>query len=477
MKHAWIFAFLAFTLPLAAQTPTCSNFVDQAEPTTGTFPAAGYTLFYLPHAVGANNRIIVWVTGSSGDAITVTDSSGDTFSTDKNYTDSSNGQTMAIFSAGSAAASANEWIKVSHSASDAWVMMGAMECTNTGAVDVTTGNHASGNTVAAGSITPTAANDLIVMAGWNDYTTGAQGSITAGSQSNIAWALGAADRATTTYMQYGVYSSTSAINPTLSTTGTAGFVAAAVAYKAAAVGTAFPSGIQVNCMKTLWVQPSGKFALPRTEQFPCPSLNNSEIVDWIGACPDTLSAPRDSGSNTWSSTGSATANGSCVQKYYAQNATVSPAQNISFSGTPGDDSAKLYGIQNGSTSSFFCTRTTATGSQASPGNIDPSDPVTPCAANGLVISSIGVESNTQNGTTTAGANFKSCYWSQEVVNPGGCDQNNGWLTYPNSNTSSIDFVWTGSATTAAGQWAAESDAFNSNDPASTTRHRAWVIGN
>jgi hypothetical protein len=449
-------------------TPSCSLFTDQTEPNSGGFPSAGYTQIYLSQTAGANNAIIVGATGSPGDAVTVTDDQSDNFYAAAYNEDTTNTQTIQAFYAVGVNGSARQ-IQVHHSASDSWFTPFALVCTNVAtanALDVSTGHFASSNTVTAGSATPNNSGDVWFQMFWNDYSTGAQSTISAGSQSNITWALAQADRSESIGAQWGVYSSTAALNPTMSTTGNAGFNSIAFALKSSSAGTPFPTGIQVTAMKTFWIgSGQNQGTLPRTEQFPCSASNDGIIVEWVGGSGDTLTGGTDSNSNSYSSTGSAvctTGAGGCSITYYAQNATVSPSQALTLSGAAGADSAKLFCVSGGSTTSFFDKTATATGDQTTAGNLTGVS-ITPSTPNGLIISDISVTSNTQAGLTTpTGALFAGCLWSAQSVNPSGCDENNGWGTFLNSAASSYTFTWSpwsAFSTTAAGSWVNRADAF------------------
>ena len=113
--------------------------------------------------------------------------------------DVTNTQNVSMFYAPNITASTNPVLKMHHSVSEVFSNVWAMECTNaalSNAVDVSTGHNAASNTITAGSVTPGSTNDLVVQSYWNDYTLTPVTGITAGSQSNITWALAQADLAT-----------------------------------------------------------------------------------------------------------------------------------------------------------------------------------------------------------------------------------------------------------------------------------------
>lgn len=480
-------------------TPSCSNYSDHIEPPIGGFgTAAGYQLIELPHATGTGNVIIVGVKGSSGDTITETDDVSNTYYLASLENDSTNGQIVQLSVAPNITGSSRPQIKISNSTGDGYVAVFAMECTNVATANIldgSMGNAANSNTVQGGAsaLAPTVSGDLAILFFWNDWNASpAITAVTAGSgQTGITWALTEADRWQATGMQAGVYSSTTALNPQMTTTGTAGFAAAAIYLKSANAGTAFPTGIQINCMKTFWLVSSYSPAYPRTEQWPCPASNNAMIADWIGGSTGTLTSVSDnSGTNTWGDTGSAVCNNSCTIRYFTcgaststcGGATVSPTQTVTLNGTELADSAKFYGISGGSTTHFWdsaatCTSggpgaCTATGSQGAAGNLSPGNSITPSTASGIVIASLGVANNTILGVTGSGQYFTGCFWSLQTVGNGGCDENNGWVYYRNPNTSSVGFnftEWNGS--TAAGGWAFRADAFEA--PSSTKPPNAF----
>jgi Fibronectin type III domain len=450
----------------SAATPSCQNINDQLEPYNQFAGSSGYLRFYLPRPAGAGNTIIVGATASNGTTITVADDQSDSYSVAASEEDSNNfNHWNYLFYASNVSAGARQ-IQVSYSPGDPYVAAWAMECTNVGALDVNNGNIGTGTTVTAGSITPTATGDLLVQFSVNNSVTpnNSVASWTVGSQSNITWQFAVADRGSAAAAQWGVYNSTSSINPTM-TVGTAGFASVVAAFKAAAAGTSFPAtGIQIDATKTFWISTgagSNFNSLPRTENFACPASDNAMIIQWIGINNGGLSGVSDSNGNTWNNTGAEfnPANGGgAVITWYAQAATVSPSQTLTLSGSPDNDSAKAYCVRGASTTSFFDKTATNVGSQSSAGNLTAVS-ITPSTSNGLVMGYVGVSSDTMIGVTGAGQLFQSCFWSQESSGFGGCDENNGWASYLNPNTSTVTFTFTEQFGDAANGWVARADAF------------------
>jgi hypothetical protein len=459
-------------------TGACSYVRDNLEPTTGGFPAAGNEIINLPALAGANNAIIVGAMGSAGDVLSVTDDRSDSYYVGAHQADTTNTQDVWLFYAIGVNANAHQ-ITIAHTTSDSYTNAVAMVCTNvatSAALDVSTGANANSATIAAGSVAPNYSGDIFVQLFWNEYTLSSITGVTAGSQSYINWALMAANDKYNYGMQWGDYNSTSAMNPTMSETGQTGFATVAIGLRASAAGTAFPSGIQVTSEKSIWF-PSGS-TLPRTEQAPCPVGSNAMAVEWLGAATGVLSGITDSNGNTWTSTGAAvctTNAGGCSHAFYAQNATMSSSQALTFAGTVDDDSAIVYCLGGAKTSGMFDKTTTAIGAQSTAGNLTVGS-ITPTTSNGLILSVMSVSANTQAGVTSpSGAVWDACLWSQQSVNSSGCDENNAWSHFLNPGTSAYSFTfspWSAFSTTAAGDWVWRADAF---EAASTSTKRKVLV--
>lgn len=482
--RSYVLEILAASPACTSCVPTCSNIVDQTEPVDPNNSGAGYTQFYLPHATGVGNTIVAFATFTPGDTVTFTDDKSNTYFLGATRADATNGQNVSMFYASNVAASSHPQLRLTRSASEAFATGFAMECTNVAtaaAIDVTTGNNAASNTITAGSATPLVTGDLVVQAYWNDYTLTPVTGITTSNQTNIPWNLMIADRVQNIGGQWGVYASTSALNPTMAqTSGTTGFNSVAIFLKGASAGTAFPTygagkSPVITAAKTFWSATSATYdTLPRTEQFPCAATNNSMVVEWLGGTGETLTSVSDSASNTWTQTAAAVCfggGGGCAHAYYTQNATISPSQTITINGSATTASAKFYCISGGSTTAFFDKNASASGNQASAGNLNAVS-ITPSTSNGLVLGTISVALTTITGTTGSNQYFTGCFWSLQTGTGGGCDQNNGWTYYQNPNTTAVNFTWTDGAA-AAGDWVGWADAFEG--PASATSKWLPVI--
>jgi hypothetical protein len=285
-------------------------------------------------------------------------------------------------------------------------------------------------------------------------------------------------------VQWGVYSSTAALNPTMSETGQTGFATVAIALKSSSAGTAFASGLQSVSRKTLYFSTNyggNAGTLPRTEQFPCAASDNGMALEWLGASGAALSGVTDSNSNTWTQTGvkaCAAGAGGCSQAYYSQNPTITNNQALTFSGTLIDDSAKVYCMKGASATSFFDNTQTATGNQTTAGNLTGVS-ITTAKTNEVVITALSVASNTQTGISSpAGGLFAGCLWSAQSVNPDGCDENNGWGNTINPSASTETFIWSpwsAHSGVAAAEWINRADAFESSSSTGAAAPQVMVI--
>lgn len=434
----------------------------------------------------SGNAILVGFSYDPGFSLpTVTDDKSDTYTLVKNYNDSANGENLLLFLALNVTAGAqNVTINIGTGTGGPYINSWLAEFYNiatSGAVDCTSaGNHANSTTVTAGSCSPPTSGDLVVQYYWNDYTV-ATTAVTAGSQTNITWQLLAADYDTGIGVQWGVYNSTSALNPTM-TTAPSGFASVAIFIKSASAGSD-AAGMRVLAAKDVWLNgnatPAGGApwnANTRIVPFPCPSASNLMYAPWIGGGAATLTGVTDSHSQTWTATGAGVVNDSYSHAFYVGNATVSPTQTITLTSTVnggGDGTPILYCITGAATSPFDKT-STATGTQSSTSGTLSTVSITPSTPNGLVFVSCGNAFTTLTGLTNSGAWFHAGFESAENIALNGVNENNGWGSYSNPNTSAITFVFNEvDNTTAAGPWAARADAFK--PAAGVVRRRAMVI--
>lgn len=256
-----LFCALAFFASSAeAQVPSkvystaCANSnALNGSPWSGVTPPYDYNCPVDSNAMIAGNTLVVSLGFDSSGANqtwSITDAQGDSF-TQIASSATLNGRNLLIFEATN--------IKGGESLIDVRLTGGQLngywqptiaEFYNAGAVDATSCNTGTSASITAGTLTPTVSGDLLYQVSYYpnlSYGSAAQtGAFTAGSQSSITWALwfellgdGAAG-------QWGVYNSTSAINPTFTSAASASFISCGVALKAGSVGSSNSSTTRVN---------------------------------------------------------------------------------------------------------------------------------------------------------------------------------------------------------------------------------------
>jgi hypothetical protein len=327
------------------------------------------------------------------------------------------------------------------------------------------GVFASSTTVTAGSTTPAVTGELIIQQALNEWIggyTANSGVFTAGSQSNITWQLGIHDDYVPVAVQYGVYGSTAAINPTM-TESVTGFVSQALFFKPG-TGPAPPSTIYITSLKHIWYQVSGT----NTVHFACPAADNLAYFQFTSSASDDVTSATINGASM-TQTAAKLTNGTVniLHNYYIQNATLSPAQTLVASGTitGGLAAGWAYCVANANTTSFKqATQNTGNQSaaaatlQAAAATIT----ITPNAAGNLLFGEVAIANNTTTGLTVAGQQFVTSLWSNSVGNSGQMDQGNGSGSMIAPNTSSQGFTWNlfFTSTNAVGNWASEADEFH-----------------
>jgi hypothetical protein len=471
MKLRLILALLVCAVPAIAQTPACRNVKDNSEPFNIVTAATNSIAMELPEPSGANNAIIVPISHTGG-TLSVVDDKSNTYVLGHHTNDSGNGEDVSIYYAIGTTGGVRKVTVSTTSTSDNFFAAAVIECTNvatSSALDVHNGNSANTNTIQAGSVTPSVSNDLFIQVFWNDFTiSSAQTNILAGSQSNITWKLFVADRAAQWGAQWGVYTTTTAINPQMTDTGNTGYVTAMIGLKQAAAGTAFPtSGTHILSAKTMWLdqgQRAWEGTMPRTEQLPCDPTANAVYFGWVGNQNLTLTGITDSNSNTYTATGAANCSSTgCVHAFRTGDGTgvtLTNSQTLVYSGTNPQSSASgiVYCVSNLGT---FDKTATGTGTQSTNGASVTGTSITPATSNGIIFSVMQESTSSFSGVSApAAGQFDSCFWGNQPGGGGGCDQDNGWAHYFNPNTSAVSFTWTNAfAGKPVGIWADRNDAF------------------
>jgi len=408
---------------------------------TQGYSVSSYTL-RLPNRSLAGNCIIVGFQYSSmsGVRASVSDDQGNSYSTP---VQSSDGNQVVNLSYALNVAPGAQKINITFSGgSPSYVSAVASEFYNVATVNAAdgySGNSGSGSSVSAGSLTPSTSGDLIYQYAVQDSTSSA---INAWTQGASPWVLLSADVLDSSAAQYEVQASAAPITPALGMSPSQNFLSIAVALQPASAGTAPPPGIRVVRVEHNSVPEYT--ASPIRLQFP--STGNLLVVAWIGAPGIDITGVSDGNGNAYVSTGGAFGYGVSGdnQIYYAAGAATSPGMagpTLATTGSKiGGSTAVLFDIRGAATAPYDSAagRATASGNQSS-GQSVAGVTVSPSTANGLVITSIGIDSDTIAGVSPG--NLLSTVPSP-VSSPNPVDENNGWALFYNSTAGPETFTWT-----------------------------------
>jgi len=466
-----LFSFL-LCVPSHAATPTYAN--NGAAGTNSASTTWGHTTPYtlnLPNLTGAGNALIggcQW--GATTGTVTVTDDKTNTWALVQSGHVSGN-STVAIYMATNIAASTQK-VTFTFSANESFEQCAVYEFYNistaavASAVDKKANSSASASTtLAAGSFTPTTANDLLFEVVDQDslgYVGTGTSPITAGTYSTTAqgacnWQILFGDPEEGFGVQYCAYNSTSAISATMTQSVAGTGNANAIAVLSAAAGTV-PSatGIRMNNYG-LCGMGTNNWATPLQCQLY--AQGNLLLSAGVSSPADPFTGTTDSKSNTYTQAGSTISDGASgnVQFYYAQGATTAGLVSVKMGlSTTTSTSTYMVGDVSNAATTALDTTASATGTQSVSGNLTSAPSYTPGQQNEVIIAILGVDSNSVTGSTNA--TFLGAFIAPSGGSGGG-QENNGWaLLYNASSTSAQAFGWTTSGG-ALSNWAALAAGF------------------
>lgn len=505
MRRTTLF-FLAFLFPAfaGAQTPTL---VQHASCPNGrnvggaSSPTPDY-ICPLPEPSQGGNALLVGITTTTGATLTLSDDKGNTWNQIDTATDGNNNTLIAIYLALNVS-SGTRFIKLHRSSTTSYgVAMSVSEYYNvatSSAVDVHSCNIGSASTsITSGSITPTVSGDLLWQ--WAFSAGGgvpnSTSSFSVGSQSNITWQFLGTDLYDGDAVQAGIYSATTAINPTFTSGTSLPFDSCTMALKAApspGAGNAPANAFRIVHM--LHQQFPMSAANPWKVQFP---TSGNLLVASLVSGGNFISSVSGVPSNTWVGTGApvgSTSTTSGSQIYYAANAAASNSMVINFTrdGTTSDGTLMMYDFIGAAASPFDKDSGGQTNNETSIVNplvtCAPSSP-TNCSfspsgnggANEVVLANASWQFCTGTGVSSpSGGLFDAATDTGVSINgPEPADQNNGWMHYYTSSTSDISVSWVMSCgTIQEGNWAGRVAAFKaggsiSQQPAPPTQLKAVV---
>lgn len=464
----FFFIFL-FARLASAQTPGlvrwASGVSSNSTSEPGGGPASNYT-FRLPEVTQAGNAIALCVVSDdSTNTATVTDDApggSNTWTSVVTGTDSTNQMKAHLWVALNVKPGTRTITPAFTSTNPARLAVTGAEFYNvatSSAVDTSYGASSAGgsSTMSAGSITPGNSGDLIYMCGVRSQTPtqNIANPYSPGLQSNITWTLQATDNWDGLVSQWGIYSSTSAINPQLTMGSASGYVAASMALKAANAGSPRPAGMQIVGIEHIETPESAGSTSPHFIQFQ--TIGNLFIASiGPGGANYAATSMTDSASNTWSSTGAVLGDGNAgkSQKFYAQNATPGNLHiTTNWTGTSDNKEATIlwYDIVGAAPSSFVshqsatnvCCNSIGSGSQ-----FTAYSNVAPGTTTGMAFAQMSVAFNTVCGAgnnlmvSPATALCDSYSYGGEPLNgPEPVDQNNGWAHYTFSSSANQTWTW------------------------------------
>jgi len=340
---------------------------------------------------------------------------------------------------------------------------------NAAVLDGSSCNTGTSATITAGSITPTVTGDLFYQISYAGSPTPQTASFTPGSQSNIAWSLVFQLLGDDAAAQYGVYNSTSALNPTFTQAASASFISCALALKSTTAGSA-PTVLPRAQLIT-------DDAMPKNAANPWTigAISNGDTVYLAYVGNDPISSITSSPTPTvvnWTASGADFngLNGHNHVNFYCAQFSSPPGRftiSLTRTGTTNDSINKIYDVIGGT-----CNLDADSGGQA--GNSTSaatslttcSGCITPTKLNDFILSEEGQAFCTAISMTAPnGASFDA-HWFQgnNISGPTQTDENNFWTHFLNPTlplaavTVTLQDSCGGSA---IGFWAARTAAYQS----------------
>jgi hypothetical protein len=437
MKHcrSVIFLILICVGSARASVPTFAGNHVSGSSTQGN--AVNQYNLRLPNATMSGNCLIVGFQYSAGGGVTasVSDDKGDSFSAPISHNDGN--QVVNLSYALNVSAGAQK-ITITFSGGGAsYVSALATEFYNiapANALDGSSGNDGTSASVTAGAFTPANDGDLIYQYAVEDSSSNPINSWTQGTS---PWQLLSADTQDASAAQYEVQTSAASVTPALGMSPSQNFTSVALALKAGNSGSAPPAGIRViRVQHNAVVDASSSVHL----QFPC--TGNLIVLAWIGAPDHDITGISDGNGNKYVSPTAAFGfglSGDSQVYYVASASTSSTMSGPTFTTTNTDSSgstAVMFDV-TGAAASPYDTSVEASGNQTSNGTVTGAT-ISPSTANGLVIATIGVDSESIDGVTPG--NFLSSIVNPEAgENP--VDENNGWALWYNPTAAPETLVW------------------------------------
>src|SRR5271170_3992600 len=326
-----------------------------------------------------------------------------------------------------------------------------------------TGNGSS-STPTCSSTTPTASGDWVEQETMMDGS-GIVTSWTAGSQSDITWSLfngytGQGGDSVQDAAQYGVYNSTTALEPTMTMNPSNTWNTGCMFLKAGSSGASLPAGIQL--ISEHHVNTASGASNSLTWNFPV--RGNVHVIFGNASFDTDIVSITSSPSLTWTRIGTE-GMGTCTtgstggyggfDAFYAIDSSPSLAMTVTINttasgntspGTYAQGTLAMYDIQSAGTldaNGPFCANGNNTGGTTNWNGVTISSP----KANGLYLTMLSNSSNQTQHYSPGVPDIVIC----PFTDTGACDENDAHAHYYPPSTSSFTSNWTSDAPT--GPWA------------------------
>lgn len=450
---------------------------------TSTTCVANAYCTQLIDATTGGETIMVFYTykNSTSQPPTVTDDKGGGSSTYTCVTEGHDGATNLSYSGGCYTVNAASGIRnitvtwPVATATQGAVAVGLAYNVNAFDTSSSNGTQTATTTWSAGSLTTTAANDLVCQ--WAVGTT-TRTNVSAFSVGS-GYTMQIADRRDAGAVQCQVIASAGSTTPSL-TGQSNGYVSTALAFKAGSSGT-LPSGMYV---KRLYHYNSASGIAGGTINLQAQADSGDLLVlstQGGGSGPQTVTAVSDGSNGSWSGCGgqSTGSGGPTSSAYFFPNSAAGLlALSVTTSGTGDQGPLFVYDIAGAATTQT-CVHQAAFDNSGTVGHppVTPYTDFHPGANSGITISSLGVNFNTVIGVTApSAAKFDAnTAGGQSLDGPSVPDENNGMAHAAFSDNTAQTWTWSGSNSGENIQtYAGQSDSFQASG--ATLRPAFWRSG-
>src|SRR5277367_6302754 len=456
----------ATTSPAEAQVPALvSGFEGSSSGTSNASPMK----VPLPDPSIAGNYITVkgYYAPCGACSLAITDDQSNSYTTKVSTSD---GNIVVVLARTSAVATAGTryltftWSGGAHPGFAKFSVGQVMNIATSSPDDGTGTGNGSSSTPTCSSTTPTASGDWVEQETMMDGS-GIVTSWTAGSQSDITWSLfngytGQGGDSVQDAAQYGVYNSTTALEPTMTMNPSNTWNTGCMFLKAGSSGASLPAGIQL--ISEHHVNTASGASNSLTWNFPV--RGNVHVIFGNASFDTDIVSITSSPSLTWTRIGTE-GMGTCTtgstggyggfDAFYAIDSSPSLAMTVTINttasgntspGTYAQGTLAMYDIQSAGTldaNGPFCANGNNTGGTTNWNGVTVSSP----KANGLYLTMLSNSSNQTQHYSPGVPDIVIC----PFTDTGACDENDAHAHYYPPSTSSFTSNWTSDAPT--GPWA------------------------